>query len=143
MTEQPLTTPPRQFSLRALFVAMTIAAVGCVIIRTLWHVPFLGLLVVTYVPLIIIYGLIRGPFLWHRWKLLRRQYDAVAEQRRTLLRQAGVEMPEDSKSDELDSQSSVCPAIALAIRSRALSDNFEFSGVSDEASPRARRWQAS
>ena len=107
MTEQPLTTPPRQFSLRALFVAMTIAAVGCVIIRTLWHVPFLGLLVVTYVPLIIIYGLIRGPFLWHRWKLLRRQYDAVAEQRRTLLRQAGVEMPEDSKSDELDSQSSV------------------------------------
>jgi hypothetical protein len=85
---------------------MTLVAVVCVVIRFLVNVPFLGLLAVTYLPLMVVYFLVRGPSLWRHWRSLSREYEAIAKQRRELLEQARVHRSDDSDPPQQDPHSS-------------------------------------
>ena len=89
--------PPSQFSLRMLFVVMTITAVACAVIRFLLGMPILGLWLMFYVPLMAFYALIRGPSLLREWRTVRQDYDTIAQQRRAILKEAEVKRSEESK----------------------------------------------
>ena len=77
-----------RFSLRFLFILVGIAAIGCLLTRAAISVPILAIVCVFYLPLFAMYAILRGPYLYHRWKGFQQQFNAIREERRALIHDA-------------------------------------------------------